>query len=880
MFEPISHLNTRLKLFEKVSLLLIVMVLLAGANLAVIYTYHQQAEQVGNSVNIAGQQRMLSQRMVWLATDIARGENTEVARDRLRVAIDRYDRNLEALTDGGTVTDSQLNPNAETDEAIPRVILQGERLAPAPPPTRDELASERAIWNEYEPHIRTVATGDPDSAAFERSLEYIRTNNDELLAASDDATAEFARVIRERRSLLETALIVLFFVDIGVAAAGTLLARQYLGLPMAAIARTGRRLAMGETDIEPAAEIPIDRSLPEHNQRAELAQLSRSFEAVRDYHRTVSEQARALAERDFDAPVLGETVPGPLGASLETMQDDLKAYIHELKETTETLDAVIQASPAGILITDPQGRVQRWNPAAKDIFGWDAAEVEGRRNPAVPEVDFENYREQLSAAIVDGPVTGIEGQWQTREGDTIDVSISLAAVSRATGELSGVMAVVEDITERKERERTLRQQRDELAMFNRVNDLLLEITQELVGSSSRERIEDMVCLSLAESDLFDAAWIGDRQAGGQGIRVRTASGTTGVEGVLEPDPDDPIGDALDAAIESGELQVLTVPMAARPVLDILSDSDVGEVGTDGTETATEAEEAETTVVIVPLIYRGTVYGVLVVSTSREYTYRAPERSGLRTLGQTIGFAINAITNRKLLFADTVVDLEFRVDGTDLPLVLTTDDLDCTATLDGFVLGTESEGVKLYLDVSRVTASEFVAAVVSEPAVTDAGVIAEEAGHHRVEVTVGADSILARLSHYEANIGALELEGGTGALRIEAPLAADITEIVELVRSADDAVEFLAKTERERPVTTGAETATAVQERLTDRQYEVFKTAYLGGYFEWPRDSTIEELAENMGIAGSTFHHHLRHAQRKLASVLFDLDATDAGGIGG
>jgi predicted DNA binding protein len=46
---------------------------------------------------------------------------------------------------------------------------------------------------------------------------------------------------------------------------------------------------------------------------------------------------------------------------------------------------------------------------------------------------------------------------------------------------------------------------------------------------------------------------------------------------------------------------------------------------------------------------------------------------------------------------------------------------------------------------------------------------------------------------------------------------------------------------------------------------------LGGYFEWPRDSTIEELAENMGIAGSTFHHHLRHAQRKLAQAVFDWD---------
>ena len=107
----------------------------------------------------------------------------------------------------------------------------------------------------------------------------------------------------------------------------------------------------------------------------------------------------------------------------------------------------------------------------------------------------------------------------------------------------------------------------------------------------------------------------------------------------------------------------------------------------------------------------------------------------------------------------------------------------------------------------------------------------------------------------------------------ASLAADIKAVVDLLRSADEAVEFVAKSERERHVTTAAETATAMEDRLTDRQYEVFKTAYFGGYFEWPRDNTIEDLAEGMGIAGSTFHHHIRHAQRKLAGALFDRDET-------
>ncbi|WP_044958497.1 helix-turn-helix domain-containing protein, partial [Halarchaeum acidiphilum] len=52
-------------------------------------------------------------------------------------------------------------------------------------------------------------------------------------------------------------------------------------------------------------------------------------------------------------------------------------------------------------------------------------------------------------------------------------------------------------------------------------------------------------------------------------------------------------------------------------------------------------------------------------------------------------------------------------------------------------------------------------------------------------------------------------------------------------------------------------------RLTDRQRAAFEAAYYGGYFEWPRDSTAEELANAMDVSAPTFHQHLRAAERKL-----------------
>jgi predicted DNA binding protein len=52
-------------------------------------------------------------------------------------------------------------------------------------------------------------------------------------------------------------------------------------------------------------------------------------------------------------------------------------------------------------------------------------------------------------------------------------------------------------------------------------------------------------------------------------------------------------------------------------------------------------------------------------------------------------------------------------------------------------------------------------------------------------------------------------------------------------------------------------------RLTDRQLEILETAYEMGYFERPKQANATEIAEELGIAQSTFTEHLMSAQRKL-----------------
>ncbi|MXV63071.1 bacterio-opsin activator [Natronorubrum sp. JWXQ-INN-674] len=58
-------------------------------------------------------------------------------------------------------------------------------------------------------------------------------------------------------------------------------------------------------------------------------------------------------------------------------------------------------------------------------------------------------------------------------------------------------------------------------------------------------------------------------------------------------------------------------------------------------------------------------------------------------------------------------------------------------------------------------------------------------------------------------------------------------------------------------------------RLTTRQREIVETAHEMGYFEYPKGANATAVAEELGIARSTFTEHLAAAQTKLLDALLE-----------
>src|SRR5262249_10637645 len=120
-----------------------------------------------------------------------------------------------------------------------------------------------------------------------------------------------------------------------------------------------------------------------------------------------------------------------------------------LRETSESLRALIEASPVAIVELDTEQNVKTWNPAATRMFGWTPREVLGRPYPIVPDDRRSEFRSLSDRYARGRPLAGFETQRQRKDGTLVDVELSVALLVDADERLTGTISVIADITQRK-----------------------------------------------------------------------------------------------------------------------------------------------------------------------------------------------------------------------------------------------------------------------------------------------------------------------------------------------------------------------------------------------------------------------------------------------
>ena len=506
------------------------------------------------------------------------------------------------------------------------------------------------------------------------------------------------------------------------------------------------------------------------------------------------------------------------------------------------MDDRLQRAPIGVLDVSTEGIVLDSNEIgqklvdATDPTGAPIADVFPRsvddtlltafEGESVTETDFEEYYPDLD-------------RWLT---------VSVVAPDE------GGTVYVRDVTERRREKQSLQRLRQERKRTELIDDVRSDILGALVDATSREEIAETICRGLGETDLYEFAWVGERDVGRDGLVSRAVAGETGeIFGAVRDAVDDgTVTTPEERAVSSGRLQ------AAQP---LTASSAVPE----SVRTAGFADGVQSALTI-PVVYGSNVHGVVGVYASGTEAFSERERSSFETLGEIAGFAITAVRNRNLLLSDTVAEITFEL-GESSVLTRLSQSLDSTLKLDGLVPQAD-DALLCFVSVEGDGIDRIDQETAGMEAIRRTRVISESDSGGSVELTIRGSTPLLAISSLGGTVRRARFEGGTGRLVVDLPPDGDVRRIVETVGREHDA-EFVSKAERNRSVTTAREFRDELDERLTQRQQTVLRTAYFADYFESPRGSTAEEVATSLDITGSTLLHHLRAGQRKLLDAYLD-----------
>jgi PAS domain S-box-containing protein len=123
---------------------------------------------------------------------------------------------------------------------------------------------------------------------------------------------------------------------------------------------------------------------------------------------------------------------------------------------------IVEDSRVAVIYGDAAGVMRLWNKGAEEIFGWTAEEALGRSmNLLIPEkhraTHWEGYRRVMKTGVSKYGNTVLAVPAMTKDGRRVSIEFSVVLLKAPDGGVVGIAAILQDVTQRWERDRALRQ---------------------------------------------------------------------------------------------------------------------------------------------------------------------------------------------------------------------------------------------------------------------------------------------------------------------------------------------------------------------------------------------------------------------------------------
>ncbi|THE66344.1 response regulator [Salinadaptatus halalkaliphilus] len=405
--------------------------------------------------------------------------------------------------------------------------------------------------------------------------------------------------------------------------------------------------------------------------------------------------------------------------------------------------------------------------------------------------------------------------------------------------------------ERARQQRERQRQREQLETYNRLNRIAHDITHAVITTETRTELEQRVCDRLVDDDAYRFAWIGEVNPGSDRVVPKAMAGIGedyAQEIEVTVDEDEPTGQGPSGtAIRTESVQVMN-DIHTNPAFEPWHEQ--------------AAERGYQSSAAIPIVHEDLVYGVLNIYSEQPRAFTDPETTVFARMGDVIAHAITAIERRDALVSDAVVELEFQASDIARPLTSLTETESCRIEIGQLVHGDES--LLTYGTGYDIDPERFESAVTETDGIDDVRLLATRRDEFEFElVTSTAMSMFETIATHGGRVESVTIADGEFRFVIELPRGRDTRQMIELIANDRDDVTHLAQRTTDRSGREGVASISVLKEELTEKQKAALETAFYAGYFDWPRGSTGEEIAERLGIAPATFNQHLRTAERKF-----------------
>ncbi|MDY6764770.1 MAG: bacterio-opsin activator domain-containing protein [Halobacteria archaeon] len=544
------------------------------------------------------------------------------------------------------------------------------------------------------------------------------------------------------------------------------------------------------------------------------------------------------------------------------MTSNIKRYDHIEEDEYRLKERAMDEAPVGITIADAEKGdlpLIYINESFEELTGYPEEEVLGLNCRFLQgEESDEEAVASMSQAIEENESVSVELINYRKNGEKFWNKVDISPIRDREGEVTHFVGFQTDITDRKEaeleaerkRKEAKRERRNLEHVLDRINGLIKDTIEILVQSTSSTEIEQRVCERLTREDAYGFAWVGEP---GLLNDVITPSEWSG-DGMLN---------VRNLSIDPNSEEAKDNPVArAMDTRNIQITQDITEVHGSDLNTTFGAMAA------IPLVYKDTLYGVLNVYANQADSFNEREVVVLEALGRTVANAINSVETKQILITDNVVELEIETDDTSLFFVNISKQTECNLEYNGSVYR-ENGRMLMFFTVTGATPKEVLETADECHDLEGAELITENEEGGVYQFTVSGSPIVRMLADYGARTQEITVESGKANISLELPNKSNARSVIETLKDRYSETRLGAYRERERPARTKQEYRSSLEERLTEKQLTVLQKAYVSGFFEWPRTTDGDKLSKSMDISRSTFHQHLRAAEKKLVEEFFE-----------